>query len=351
MEVFWPMVRTQHLLLAALVVAALNPTTAQAQQQGAITGPAKGVICDQAGPTCYDRMGPSIGLTQTYYGSIAANRLTAELRNRPTTNDFRLSNGSVCDLRAAACWSDGWQKTQLAQQLTLQLFGALPSDNRPGAEGLSGLQTPKPGVVCDPGGQLCYDQVGVSLGLTREYFGSYAEQSALRNLGGQAPPKQFRLSNGSACDAMARTCWSDGWNRQRLNVALSNQLFGNGGGGGGAGGGAGGGGSTTRLATCSITRWFKTLYRGSCELRENRSSRGRHLQVLLQDGNAYSIDRQRGGSYQITDPKGAVYPLQVRDQGRSISFSWADRLLSVTPQNAPASGLSLGQLIDSLLGY
>lgn len=221
----------------------------------------------------------------------------------------------------------------------------MPSDNRPGREGLSGLQTPKAGVVCDPATQLCYDQVGLSLGLTREYFGAYAEQSALRNLGGQAPPKQFRLSNGSACDAMARTCWSDGWNRQRVSVALSNQLFGNG------GGGSGGGGSTSRLATCSITRWFKTLYRGSCELRENRGSRGRHLQVLLQDGSSYSIDRPRGGSYHITDPKGAVYPLQVRDQGRSISFGWADRLLSVTPQNAPASGLSLGQLIDSLLGY
>jgi hypothetical protein len=199
-------------------------------------------------------------------------------------------------------------------------------------------------VVCDPGGQLCYDQSGLSLGLTREYFGAYAEQSALRNLGGQAPPRQFRLSNGSACDGMARTCWSDGWSRQRVNVALSNQLF------GGSGGGGSGNGVTTRPAQCRMTRWFKSLYNGNCELRETRSNRGRLLEVSLQDGNVYTISRPRSGSYQISDRNGTSWPVQVKDEGRTISFSWSDRVLTVTPQVAPSSGLSLGQLIDSLLG-
>ena len=328
------------LLSAGLLSTSLAGSPSAAQAQGAITGPAPGVICDQAGPTCYDRQGPSVGLTQTYFGSIAANRLTAALRGRPLPNDFRLSNGTVCDLRVATCWSDGWQKGQLAPKLTQQLFGSLPPSQNGSGSGLQGLHAPRAGVVCDPGGQVCYDQAGLSLGLTREYFGTYAEQTALRNLGGQAPPQQFRLSNGSACDGMARTCWSDGWSRQRVNIALSNQLY----------GGGGGSTGTTRQAQCSITRWFKTLYRGSCELRENRSSRGRHLQVLLQDGNGYTIDRPRGGTYQLTDPKGASYPLQVRDQGRSLSFSWSDRVLTITPQATPSNGLSLGQLIDSLLG-
>jgi hypothetical protein len=157
--------------------------------------------------TCYDRQGPSIGLTQTYFGVIAANRLTAELRDRPTSNDFRLSNGTVCELMRSACWSDGWQRAQLNTTVTQQLFGALPPPSASGASGgLQGLQTPRAGVVCDPGGQSCYDQAGLSMGITREYFGAYAEQAALRNLGGQAPPRQFKLSNGSACDLTARTC-------------------------------------------------------------------------------------------------------------------------------------------------
>ena len=67
------------LLSAGLLSSSLAGALSAAQAQGAITGPAPGVICDQAGPTCYDRQGPSVGRTQTYFGSIAANRLTDQL--------------------------------------------------------------------------------------------------------------------------------------------------------------------------------------------------------------------------------------------------------------------------------
>ena len=326
----------------------LNPVlpAAKAQAQGGITAPAAGVLCDQAGPACYDRQGPSIGLTQTYFGSVAANRLTTELRNRPQTSEFRLSNGAVCDLRAATCCSDGWQKRQLAPNLTQQLFGTLPSANNPSGSGLQGLQTPQAGVVCDPGNQSCYDQAGLSLGLTREYFGAYAEQTALRNQAGQTSARQFRLSNGSSCDVVARTCWSDSWNRQQVNhVALSNQLF-------GSAGGSSSRSSSSQIRTgqCRLSRWFSTLFNGSCELRETRSTSGRLLEVLLQDGTQYNISRPRGGSYQISDRNGTSWPVQVRDQGRTLSFSWSDRVLTMTPQTAATSSTSWGQLLDILLG-
>jgi hypothetical protein len=324
----------------------LNPVLPAAQAQSGITGPAPGVLCDQTGPTCYDRQGPSIGLTQTYFGSIAAERLRGKLGNRPAPSDFRLSNGAVCDLRAATCWSDGWQKNKIAPKLTQQLFGTQPGPINPTGGNLQGLQTPRPGVVCDAGGKLCYDQAGLSLGLTREYFGAYAEQNALRNLGGQAPPRQFQLSNGNSCDVMARSCWTDSWDRRQVNGALTNQLF------GGSGSGSGGGsGSQIRAAQCRMTRWFKTLYNGACELRENRSNQGRLLEVNLQDGNLYSISKPRGGSYQISDRNGTTWPVQVNDQGRTISFTWSDRVLTVTPQVAPSNGSSLLQLINTLLGY
>jgi uncharacterized protein (DUF779 family) len=338
-----------RLFEAALLVAGLNvvPLLAQpADAQGAITAPAAGVICDQAGPTCYDKQGPSIGLTQTYFGSIAANQLLAELRERPTANDFRLSNGSVCDLRAATCWRDGWQKAQMAPKLTQQLFGSLPTAANQSGGGLQGLQTPRAGIVCDPGSSpVCYDQSGLSLGLTREYFGTFAEQTALRNLGGQAPPRQFRLSNGSACDLNARTCWSDGWDRKQVNVALSNQLFGS-----ANGAGTGAASTQTRAAQCRMTRWFKSLYNGNCELRENRTSKGRLLEVSLQDGNVYSVSKPRGGGYQLSDAKGNSWPVNVNDQGRSVSFTWSDRVLTVTPTAAPSSGNSFGQLLNNLMG-
>lgn len=338
-----------RLFEAALLVAGLNVVpllTQPADAQGAITAPAPGVICDQAGPTCYDKQGPSIGLTQTYFGSIAANRLLAELRERPTANDFRLSNGSVCDLRAATCWSDGWQKAQMAPKLTQQLFGSLPPAANQSGGGLQGLQTPRAGIVCDPGSSpVCYEQSGLSLGLTREYFGTFAEQTALRNLGGQAPPRQFRLSNGSACDLNARTCWSDGWDRKQVNVALSNQLFGS-----ANGTGTGAASTQTRAAQCRMTRWFKSLYNGNCELRENRTGKGRLLEVSLQDGNIYSVSKPRGGGYQLSDVKGNSWPVNVNDQGRSVSFTWSDRVLTVTPTAAPSNGNSFGQLLNNLMG-
>jgi hypothetical protein len=100
-----------------------------------------------------------------------------------------------------------------------------------------------------------------------------------------------------------------------------------------------------------MTRWFKTLYNGNCELRETSRKQGRLLEVNLQDGNLYSISRPRGGSYQISDRNGATWPVQVNDQGRTISFNWSDRALTVTPQVAPSNGGSLLQLINTLLGY
>ena len=94
---------------------------------------------------------------------------------------------------------------------------------------------------------------------------------------------------------------------------------------------------------------FKVLYNGTCTIEETGGNRGRNLNVQLPDG-LYAISRQRGGTYQLTDPQGKVWPLQVRDQGTSLSLIWSDRVLSVTPQNKPTSGMSLGQLINSLLG-
>ncbi|MFM7362373.1 MAG: YcgJ family protein, partial [Cyanobium sp.] len=98
-------------LSAAL--AATAAATAHAQELPrsgsgqAPTGPAPGVLCDAAGPVCYDAQGPSIGHTQTYFGRSAAERLTAQLSGRPKVEEFRLGNGALCDTRASQCWADG----------------------------------------------------------------------------------------------------------------------------------------------------------------------------------------------------------------------------------------------------
>ena len=43
----------------------------------------------------------------------------------------------------------------------------------------SGLNFPQKGVICDPAGPICYDQQGISLALTRAYYGHRAEKDKI----------------------------------------------------------------------------------------------------------------------------------------------------------------------------
>ena len=161
--------------------------------------------------------------------------------------------------------------------------------------------------------------------------------AALRQLGGQQPPKVFRLSNGAVCDVAAQRCWSDGWDRRTIDTTLSRQLFGQ------------GGGAVARQAQCRLTRWFKTLASGSCEIRERTSARGRKVDVALTDGSVYTFSNFRGEGYRITDGQGATWPVRVSEQGNNLSFSWSDRVLQVTLERT-SSSQSLIQLLNTLLG-
>ena len=338
------------LLGASLLITSYAMKPGRAQSQQGISSPTPGVICDQMGPICYDRQGASVRLTQTYFGSNAANRLNNQLRTRPATNDVLLSNGALCDLRAVTCWSDGWRKSQVSTQLSQDLFGLDSSTNAGYGNGLQGLQTPRAGVACDPSTKTCYDQRGLSLGLTREYFGSYAEQTALRNLAGQIPPQQFRFSTGSSCDVTARTCWNDVWSRQQVNSALTSQLFSPGGIGSHQPTDYQSSTTETRQAQCTISRWFQTLVNSSCDVRETTNNLGRQLDVTLLNGSRYRISRPRTGNVELTDPQGKAWPIQVRDQGQTVSFSWSDRMLTVRDQGTTSNGQGLGDLINRLLG-
>ena len=332
---------------AALLSLGLAGTAVQAQlqtQPGSqqLSGPAPGVLCDAAGLVCYDAQGPSIGHTQTYFGRMAADRLTRELASRPRVLDFRLSNGALCDIRDRLCWRDGASRRQVAPQLTAQLFGSADGSsggggNAPNPANVGELQLPQAGVLCDRREQRCYDKQGLSLGLTREYFGVYAEQRAMRQLAGQAPPRVFQLSNGTVCDGDAQRCWSDGWDRRTVDTTLSRQLFGR------------ENGSLARQAQCRLSRWFKTLASGSCEISERTGPRGRKVDVTLADGTRYTFSNFSGEGYRITDSKGSSWPVRVSEQGNNLSFSWSDRVLQVTPQRMGSGNQSLIQLLNTLL--
>jgi hypothetical protein len=342
--------RTVAFIGAGLLSFNGSPTNVQAQSRLSVSSPATGVICDQQGPTCYDREGPSVSLTQFYFGETSAYKLESILRGKPPSNYLLLSNGTMCDLRARSCWSDGWRKRQVDSMLSQRFFASTQAPNRTYGKGLQGLQTPREGVVCDLVSRTCYDQNGMSLAVTRDYFGAYAERSARRNLERQAKQEEFRMSNGTYCDVRARTCWSDLGSRRQVNEELTSYLFNQGSISTGEWGEYSSSTRQIRQAQCVITRWFRTLFRGDCELREQTTNLGRLLKVNLQDGSHYSIRRPNTGNYELIDPEGKTWPLQVREQGRTVDFSWSDRVLSVSDTSSSNNGINLLELINILLG-
>lgn len=203
----------------------------------------------------------------------------------------------------------------------------------------SGVSSPQAGVICDGAGQVCYDAQGLSLGLTRTYFGAFAEQNAQRNLGGQPLPRQFRLSNGAACDVNQRLCWSDGWAQRVVDRSLSSQLFGSNGGGGNT--------SPTATGVCRLVQGFRTLYNGACDLKEVSNEKRKRFVVNLGNGSRYSFE-DRGNGYRISDGMGGSWPVTFQDRGPSAIFRWADMNLSVT-QNAYQGGSSMGRALGNLL--
>jgi len=173
-------------LVAWLAGAAGAPLAAQAQ---AVQSPAPGVVCDarglRGGGVCYDSGGVSLPLTARYLGRGAATQLSAYLTTNPAPLEFRLSNGTVCNLSARTCWEDGWSKSNVAERLTRQLFGASGATN----PGLSGEGWTPPNVSRDTG--LC--------SLTRGGRPVFDGRCDLRqmNQGDSLTRYRVRLANGT----------------------------------------------------------------------------------------------------------------------------------------------------------
>jgi len=198
------------------------------------------------------------------------------------------------------------------------------------------LLYPSAGVVCDQPAQRCYDSNGLSLALTSQYFGSYAEQSALQSLGGRRPAHVFNLSNGNTCDVRRLSCWSSAMGQVMINQPLTTQLF---------------GGvpapapyptpypapqpqpsANNFTAQCRLMRSGMQLFNGPCALVEVRQGFQPRFEVNLQNGPRYVFEQVQGG-YQINDAQGGSWPVQLSDNGSSGLFRWADMSLSATQNN------------------
>ena len=99
-----------------------------------LSSPDRAVVCHKANEICFDRFGPSIGLTEVFLGQTSAQRLTATLREHPieqsTGTRFSLDPGVDCVRETGPCRVGG----ESHAGLTKALFGPWSPRAAQGAE-------------------------------------------------------------------------------------------------------------------------------------------------------------------------------------------------------------------------
>ena len=118
-------------VLLSITLSGLFALPAVSEEQSAtLFTPDQRVLCDRDGAVCYDRFGPSIGLTQAFLGQEAADRLASVLRAAPppaSQAEFSVADAIVCRREVGPCLVNGTEDATL----TAVLFGPWPSADRP----------------------------------------------------------------------------------------------------------------------------------------------------------------------------------------------------------------------------
>jgi len=183
-----------------------------------------------------------------------------------------------------------------------------------------GISLPQKGVICDPAGPICYDQQGISLGLTRTYYGNHAEKELMRQFSNQPMPREYRLSNGTVCSVPARLCWSDGWSKRSVNQQLTSQLYGP---------------SNQVLSKengyCRLDDWGMRTYNGRCRLIRavgNPEFRGSTYTVRMTSRPELVFGNRNG--YLMASSGGRSWPAQFENLGNNTAvFRWGTQQLLV----------------------
>jgi heat shock protein HslJ len=113
-------------------------TTAASGDSGALFSPDQRVLCNRDRAVCYDRFGPSIGLTQAFLGQEASDRLTDALRAVPPPAmepEFSVADDIVCRREVGPCLVNGTEDATL----TAVLFGPWASADRPDLASVLGI--------------------------------------------------------------------------------------------------------------------------------------------------------------------------------------------------------------------
>lgn len=116
--------------IALMAVWSLEGVAAAAELPPGLDSPDRGVVCHQTRGVCYDRFGPSVGLTEAFLGRSAAERLMAALRQAPRSAGpgvgFSPADGVECLGGTGSCQVGGG----VHEGLTAVLYGPWPARDR-----------------------------------------------------------------------------------------------------------------------------------------------------------------------------------------------------------------------------
>lgn len=216
---------------------------------------------------------------------------------------------------------------------------------------LAQVNSPSQGVICDQRGRVCYDDQGLSLGLTQTYFGDMAVQTIMNQLQGGPAPKEFRLSNGAACSTRARTCWSDGWNKQVIDWPLTSQLYNRNGAGSGSNVSGGSIPNTPERASgfCTLSRQGQPLFSGGCQLKKLTQGNKTRFEAALGNGQIFTFV-SRNSTFFIQDNTGGSWPVSFENRGTTGVFRWNDLQLIATRTSGINGDNSIGNALGNAAG-
>ena len=200
----------------------------------------------------------------------------------------------------------------------------------------SSIYYPKPGVVCDVPAQICYDNQGISMGLTAETFGNAAQQRLVEQFRNNPLPKEFRLSDGKVCSVNLQRCF-DGWDKRNIAQDLTKRMYGNAAANNNNNFINPDNNNTTSASApglCSLSRAGVSIYDGRCDLREVSGNGNDKFRIQLGNGALLRFVN-RGNGYQIQDNNGGSWPVSFIDHGQTAVFRWANNVLVATQQNPP----------------
>jgi hypothetical protein len=90
------------------------------------------------------------------------------------------------------------------------------------------IYSPKLNVICDKKTKICVDDMGVSVAITKLYFGDKAEAQLMKNIGDiqTFDASTITMSNGLTCKAKEKKCftgkWSDKVDQKATKILYAN---------------------------------------------------------------------------------------------------------------------------------